>query len=209
MSKGRREDFPPGNAEFERQLLGSLLLEPTLLEKPWMTGIQPQCFADEAHGQILAAMQELRQFGKPVNLPFLVEQLKSQLLNGQCAFEAVGGTAYLARVANCVATHADVRFYADEVRENHQRRQLCQFGYDVARQAIDGLPPSDIGGWIRHSLESGKLPSLSSDEAPLSLRQLRAKHCSLRPAVRRWRPQTFPGPSSQSGTPRPWSLSHE
>src|SRR5687768_1557928 len=72
----------PEDVPAERQILGAIILDPTLLDR---IGIEPRCFAEPTHRRLLSTMQAMHRDGKPLNPVLLMSELRSIQLGEQTA----------------------------------------------------------------------------------------------------------------------------
>jgi len=106
---------PPQNLEAESSVLGGILLENDAVNIV-LELLRPEDFYRESHRKVFRAMIELTDRSEPVDLITLSEYLKSR---GE--LDAVGGSAYLASLADFVPTAANIAYYARIVREKSAR----------------------------------------------------------------------------------------
>ena len=120
---------PPQNLEAESSVLGGILIENEAINRV-LEVLTTEDFYRESHGRIFLAMIELYNRREPVDLITLSDFLKA---NGD--LEAIGGSAYVASLANSIPTTANIHHYARIVKEKAQRRQLIT----VLRQATNNI----------------------------------------------------------------------
>ena len=123
--------LPPQNLQAERAVLGSLLLDPQVCDDVALLLHAEDFYADanqKLYGHLLAMHDE----GKRIDITLLVERLKQ---GGD--FEAVGGAAYLAEVAQSVPYAANAGYYAEIVRGKATLRELIHAGTEILRDAWD------------------------------------------------------------------------
>jgi replicative DNA helicase len=116
---------PPHSVEAEQAVLGGLLLDPAA----WDTvadQVLPEDFYRPDHRLVFAAIGELAGNGKPCDVVTVSQQLER---TGK--LEEAGGLAYLSSVARGTPTAANVRAYAEIVRERSLLRQLIRAGTDI------------------------------------------------------------------------------
>ena len=101
---------PPQNLEAEASVLGGILLENDAINRV-LEILAPEDFYRESHRKVFRAMIELSDRNEPVDLITLSDHLKAK---GD--LEAVGGSAYLASLADLVPTAANIAYYARIVR---------------------------------------------------------------------------------------------
>src|SRR6516162_9683466 len=120
------QKIPPQNLEAESSTLGGILLENESI-KPVLEIVRPEDFYRHSHQKIFRAMIELSERREPVDLITL-----SDFLKGKNELEAVGGSAYLASLADFTPTAANVSHYARIVRERAILRSLITVATEVA-----------------------------------------------------------------------------
>ena len=121
---------PPHSVEAEQAVLGGLMLDNAAWERV-ADRIQEEDFYRQDHKLIFRAMTELANQDKPFDAVTLAEWLQ-----GQNRLEQAGGLAYLATLARDTPTAANVRAYADIVRERAVLRQLIRVGGELADAAF-------------------------------------------------------------------------
>ena len=134
---------PPQNLEAESSVLGGILLENDAINVV-LELLRPEDFYRESHRRIFRAMIELTDRSEPVDLITLSECLKNR---GE--LEAVGGSAYLASLADFVPTAANISYYARIVREKAILRSRV---ISIRRLFRRGLPRCFLMG-IKWAIE--------------------------------------------------------
>lgn len=125
--------LPPNNLEAEKGLLGSLLIDPAIIDDLLDTvRLHAGEFYSEANRKLFGHLVGLHDEGGRIDMTLLVERLKR---HGD--FEAVGGAAYLAEVAQSVPVAAHAPYYAQIVREKATLRELIHTSTDILRDAWD------------------------------------------------------------------------
>ena len=122
---------PPQNLEAEASVLGGILLQNDAIDRA-LEVVTPDWFYREFHRKIYRAMIELSDRSEPVDLITLSEFLK---VKGE--LEAVGGTAYLASLANLVPTSANIAHYARIVRDKGILRHLITVATEIATRGLE------------------------------------------------------------------------
>ena len=117
---------PPHSVEAEQAVLGGLLIDPTAWDNV-ADAVRQEDFYRPDHQLIFEAIGALAGNGKPCDVVTVSEQLER---SGK--LESAGGLAYLSSVARDTPTAANVRAYADIVRERSLMRQLIQAGTEIA-----------------------------------------------------------------------------
>ena len=112
--------------EAEQALLGGLLLDAVAWDNIADVVTSPDFYRPD-HQLIFEAIANLVGEGKPCDVVTV-----SQELERTGKLEAAGGLAYLSNVARDTPTAANVRAYADIVRERSLLRQLIRAGTDIA-----------------------------------------------------------------------------
>jgi replicative DNA helicase len=117
--------MPPQNNEAEQSVLGSILLQPSALISS-MEFIQASDFYRRSHQLIFQSMIDLNEKNEEIDVITVANLLET---SGQ--LEDVGGTPYLAELANIVPTAANVEYYAQIVEERSLLRRLIQASTDI------------------------------------------------------------------------------
>ncbi len=117
---------PPHSIEAEQAVLGGLLLDPVAWDNV-ADVVRESDFYRPDHRLIFGAIGSLAGDGKPCDAVTVCEFLER---NGN--LEAAGGLAYLGSVARDTPTAANVRSYAEIVRERSLLRQLISAGSEIA-----------------------------------------------------------------------------
>jgi replicative DNA helicase len=122
---------PPQNLEAESSVLGGILLENDAINIV-LELLRPEDFYRESHRKVFRAIIELTDRSEPVDLITLSEFLKSR---GE--LDAVGGSAYLASLADFVPTAANIAYYARIVREKSILRSLIRTATEIATRGYE------------------------------------------------------------------------
>jgi replicative DNA helicase len=132
-AKARRDSFaaadapvPPHSIEAEQAVIGGLLLDAAAWDNV-ADVVKQEDFYRPDHQQIFEAIGLLAGLGKPCDVVTVSEQLER---NGK--LDEAGGLAYLSSVVRDTPTAANVRAYADIVRERSLLRQLIHAGTEIA-----------------------------------------------------------------------------
>jgi replicative DNA helicase len=122
---------PPHSIEAEQSVLGALMLDNRTFD-----AIADRLVADDFyrrdHQLIFAAIAELAAKGEPSDAVTLSDWLERQGLA-----EDTGGLVYLAALVRDTPSAANVRAYADAVRERSTLRKLIHVGGEIASSAYD------------------------------------------------------------------------
>jgi len=122
---------PPHSVEAEQSVLGGLLLDNSTWDSV-ADRLRSEDFYRRDHQLIFAGIAELSARSEPSDAVTLAEYLASK---GQA--DDTGGLAYLAGLARDTPTAANIRAYADIVRERSVLRQLIRVSGEVAASAYD------------------------------------------------------------------------
>ncbi|HEV2332882.1 MAG TPA: replicative DNA helicase [Gammaproteobacteria bacterium] len=120
---------PPHSLEAEQAVLGGLMLDNATWEQV-ADRIREEDFYRQDHRLVFRAMAELSEQDQPFDAVTLAEWLQAR---GK--LEQAGGLAYLATLVRDTPTAANVRAYADIVRERSVLRQLIRVGGELAESA--------------------------------------------------------------------------
>lgn len=122
---------PPCDVSAEIAVLGSVILMPDVCDDLVMI-VKPDDFYDDAHRKLYQHMINMVELGQKIDITLLVNRLKSS-----DDYEAVGGSAYLARLANSVPNAAHAVYYAEIVRSKATLRKLIEASTTILRDAYD------------------------------------------------------------------------
>jgi replicative DNA helicase len=124
---------PPHSLEAEQSVLGGLLLDNAAIDK-----IGDLLFAadfyNDAHRSIFEVISSLIADNKPADVVTVAEALGSLK-----KLDYVGGMAYLGALVENVPTAANIRRYAEIVRERSILRRLAAAGGEIADTAYNPL----------------------------------------------------------------------
>jgi replicative DNA helicase len=131
---------PPHSIEAEQAVLGGLLLDAAAWDNV-ADAVRDEDFYRPDHRLIFEAIALLAASGKPCDVVTVSEQLERTGRLGDA-----GGLAYLGTLARDTPTAANVRAYADIVRERSLLRRLIKVGGDIATSVFnnDGQSARDL-----------------------------------------------------------------
>ncbi len=132
-SKGSVEDLkiPPHSIEAEQSVLGGLLLDNNAWDQI-ADRVSEGDFYRHDHRTIFRAIQGLAEHNQPFDVITMSEWLQSQSL-----IEDAGGMAYLGTLAKDTPSAANIKAYAEIVREKSILRQLIQIGTEIAEKGFN------------------------------------------------------------------------
>ena len=132
--------MPPHSVEAEQAVLGGLLLDNSTWDAI-ADRLTAEDFYRRDHQQIFSAIAELAGRSEPADAVTLAEYLAAK---GEA--EDTGGLAYLAGLARETPTAANIRAYADIVRERSLLRHLIRVSGEIAASAYasEGRPAKDL-----------------------------------------------------------------
>ena len=119
----------PYSIEFEQSVLGSILIDYTVIPDILIL-VSPDDFFREEHKEIMKAVKEIYTEQKPVEILSVADRLKN---SGK--LEEVGGITYLARLAGSVPNSANGVYYAQKVREKSILRKAMKYAQDIENEA--------------------------------------------------------------------------
>ncbi len=127
------QDFkvPPHSIEAEQAVVGGLMIKNSAWEDV-ADKVRGEDFYRKDHQLIFQAIEALARTDMPFDVVTLSEKLQSL---GQ--LEQVGGMLYLGNLANDTPSAANIKAYADIVRNKSVLRQLIDASDDIAQSAYD------------------------------------------------------------------------
>ena len=122
--------LPPHSIEAEQSLLGGLLIENEALDKI-ADLVSPNDFYRQDHRLIYQHIIKLVEQNSPADIVTVAESLEKN-----AELVTVGGISYLGSLAQNTPTSANIRRYAEIVRERSIMRYLVEVGSDIADSAF-------------------------------------------------------------------------
>ena len=124
---------PPHSLEAEQSVLGGLLLDNAAADRIGDLLFKPD-FYNDAHREVFAAIMDLVAEDKPADVVTVAERLASLK-----KLDYVGGMAYLGALVENVPTAANIRRYAEIVRDRAILRRLASAAGEIADAAYNPL----------------------------------------------------------------------
>ncbi len=121
---------PPHSIQAEQSVLGGLMLD----NQSWdqmADRVGEVDFYRREHQLIFRAIESLAEASKPFDIVTLSEEL-----NRLSVLDESGGLAYLSMLAKDTPSAANIRAYADIVREHSVTRQLIHVGNEIANSGF-------------------------------------------------------------------------
>jgi len=122
--------LPPHSVEAEQSVLGGLLLDNEALDKI-ADILHEDDFYRYDHKLIYQHISRLIQLARPADIVTVAESLESN-----AELTSIGGLAYLDALAKNTPTAANIRRYAEIVRERSIMRKLVTVGSEIAESAF-------------------------------------------------------------------------
>ncbi|MGL1834262.1 replicative DNA helicase [Rhodocyclaceae bacterium SMB388] len=123
--------LPPHSIEAEQSLIGGILLDNAAWERIADLVTSEDFYRDD-HRRIYQHIARLVDMGKPADVVTVFESLEKHNES-----EQAGGLAYLAEVANSTPSAANIRRYAEIVRERAILRKMVTVGDQIASSALN------------------------------------------------------------------------
>jgi replicative DNA helicase len=123
--------LPPQNLDAERGVLGSLLLDPQVIDEVALL-VDSDDFYARSNQLLFGHLLAMHNEGVRVDVTLLVERLK-----GENDLDLIGGIAYLGEVLQSVPTAANATNYAQIVRDKATLRSLIHASTEILRDAYD------------------------------------------------------------------------
>src|SRR3990167_4790203 len=130
LSKEERLKLPPHSIEAERSVLGGLMLDNAAWDTVFEI-IREKDFYHQQHRLIFRVMEDLANRDSPFDVITTAEALKK--IN---ELASAGGEIYLFELSKNTPSAANIKAYADIVREHSLLRQLIAIAQDVASSAF-------------------------------------------------------------------------
>jgi replicative DNA helicase len=115
----------PHSIEAEQSVIGGLLIDNNALER--MGDLDESAFYTEAHRLIYRAIRKQAESGNDWDVITVAEMLESVK-----RLDAVGGLPYIGSLAQNVPSSANIRRYAEIVREHSMRREIISAAAELS-----------------------------------------------------------------------------
>ncbi len=115
------DKLPPNAPEAEMALLGSMLIDPSVIPGVIDFVQSPEAFYKESHGAIFKSVVGLYDKTQAVDLVQVVE-----ILRGLGVLDRIGGERYLVELAEGVPSAVNAPYYAKIIADKHRLRQLIR-----------------------------------------------------------------------------------
>ncbi|MEK7810874.1 MAG: replicative DNA helicase [Pseudomonadota bacterium] len=123
--------LPPHSVEAEQSVLGGILLDTSAWDKI-ADLLSEQDFYRHEHRLIWRHIGRLTEHAKPIDVITVAESLESN-----AELDKAGGLVYLGTLAQNVPSAANIRRYAEIVRERAIMRKLVEVGSEIATSAYN------------------------------------------------------------------------
>ncbi|MDR2196124.1 MAG: replicative DNA helicase [Gallionellaceae bacterium] len=123
--------LPPHSVEAEQSVLGGMLLDADAWDKI-ADLINESDFYRAEHRLIWRHIERLNGQAKPVDVITVAESLQNN-----AELDKAGGLAYIGLLAETIPTAANIRRYAEIVRERSVLRKLAEVGGEIASRAYN------------------------------------------------------------------------
>jgi replicative DNA helicase len=123
--------LPPHSIEAEQSLIGGLLLDNQAWDRIADQVNEADFYRDD-HRRIFAHIRKLIETGRPADVVTVFESIEHANQADQ-----TGGLAYLGEIANATPSAANIRRYAEIVRERAVLRRLVTVGDEIAGSALN------------------------------------------------------------------------
>jgi len=123
--------LPPHSVEAEQALIGGLLIDNSAWDRIADVVRETDFYRDD-HRRIFRHIGKLIQRGRPADVVTVYESIEQSN-----EIDQTGGLAYLGEIANATPSAANIRRYAEIVRERAILRRLVTVGDEIAGNALN------------------------------------------------------------------------
>ena len=123
--------LPPHSIEAEQSLIGGLLIDNAAWDRIGDVVRETDFYRDD-HRRIFRHIGKLIQSGRPADVVTVYESIEQSN-----EVDQTGGLGYLGEIANATPSAANIRRYAEIVRERAILRQLVTVGDEIAGNALN------------------------------------------------------------------------
>ena len=130
--------IPPHSIEAEQSILGGLFLDPHAFDK--IPFLSEQDFYSHQHRGIFAALRDMREADHQIDPLLVCEELERRGNLGE-----VGGNAYIGSLVVNTLSAANIRRYAEIVRDKSILRTVMKHSVELhAKAAEPGINPREL-----------------------------------------------------------------
>ena len=137
------ERIPPHNIDAEQALLGAILISENIIYDV-VDLVCPDDFYRNDHRMIFESMAELFGKNSPINIITVSDNLSNKGL-----LDKVGGTQYLAMIADEVPISANAVSYAGIIAEKSVQRRIITSAQNIAKAAYE--PGGEAGSLVEYA----------------------------------------------------------
>lgn len=119
----------PHSIEAEQSVLGALLIDNNAIDR---IELESSAFFRREHQYIYKAILDQASIGKSFDVITIAEALETEK-----KLDEIGGLAYIGSLAHNVPSSANIRHYAEIVRNHHIRREIMAAAAELGEMAIN------------------------------------------------------------------------
>ncbi len=123
--------IPPQAVDLEKAILGAMMIDKRGVDEV-IEILDPEAFYLPEHQEIYAAIIDLFNNGKPIDILTVTEELRRR-----GTLQQIGGEYYLITLSNLVATAAHAEYYARIILQMFVKRRLIEISNDIIEKAYD------------------------------------------------------------------------
>jgi replicative DNA helicase len=123
--------LPPQAVDFEEAVLGALMIEQEAINEV-IDVLHAESFYKETHQKIFAAIAFLFEKAESIDILTVKHQLQKE---GN--LELIGGSAYLSKLTNRIASAADVEYHARVIAQKYIQRELIRISTETIKKSFD------------------------------------------------------------------------
>ena len=169
--------LPPQNIQAEIELLGSVLIEPRILDDVSSVLSADDFYAD-SHKVLYKHFVAMNAAGQNIDAILLLDRLR---ISGD--IERVGGAAYIYEVGVSVAVPHHWRSHAEIVLRDSKRRKIIHAATRMARSAYEDSTPDDTLADAERALQAIQTGTYDTDPVSMdvaAVNALQAIHDQIR-----------------------------
>lgn len=145
---------PPRDIESERAVLGSLLIDPKVIDDCFDV-LKSSDFYDKKHSLIYQAITDLHKSNKSYDLICLCDDMRNKNI-----LDKVGGALLITQLANQVPSSANFKNYMKIVRNKAILRKMISIGSEIIEKSFNCYDAEDLVNEMENKINN--LSNLSS-----------------------------------------------
>jgi replicative DNA helicase len=119
ISDNQPKLVPPVSEDFERKILGLMMLNPNVYDEAIALGLASSDFYASSNRRIFSSIIELAESSRPTDMSAVIEELRRR-----DELTVVGGAAYVSSLTDGLTNRSSIKHFVKTVREKADQRKV-------------------------------------------------------------------------------------